>query len=406
MNSRNITAALLIVLVMVALVCSRPIDFMQKLFTLEENQLSGSTPSDASGSPASVSQLSNQYDNGFWHRSDFIWGNGAIAKQLGMRGYYSDLGVLVYNGDYIVSAGNKTSTDYEIEQLKRLAEVAKAKGTGVLYVNAPAKYLDDSIISESFGIESYSNRKADDLMRRLRGETDIACVDLREDIVMEGKDIYSMFYRTDHHWTVPVGLWAARRTARALNESLGFEIDLSRYDDDRFTSTHYHDAWVGEQGQKISEGYIGRDDFTCIEPKAEQHYSVTDLVANTTKEGGFELLLDKSVFDGSDPSASWHYSYMPGSLDFSKVVNHDVDKLKILYLCDSYSYVVVPFLCQGIREVTTIIPRSYSGDILNLIESIDYDAVVILYSQVMIGAHNDPNSSNYHMFTFDRSSGT
>lgn len=58
---------------------------------------------------------------------------------------------------------------------------------------------------------------------------------IREKIREDGLDIYDMFYRTDHHWKTWSGLWAAEKIAAGLNELRGYDIDLSLYDESRYT---------------------------------------------------------------------------------------------------------------------------------------------------------------------------
>lgn len=399
--SRSVVSVFLVMFVLAAMLYSGSVKTMGELLLSVERQFAVEADPNSQTDSASPEDVKSGFDDHFFNRSAFIWQNGRIAKLLNMRGYYGNQGVLVYNGNYIVSASGKTSTDYEIAQLQSLDEHVKKLGKKLLYINAPNKYLDDSIISEGFGIGSYSNGNQDAFVQRLRTETDIPCIDLRENIAAEGKDIYSMFYRTDHHWTVPSGKWAARAVAAGLNEYSGYNIDLSMFDDQNYDITYFDNAWVGEQGRKISEGYIGRDSFVCMEPKSESHYIVKNRSNDTEWSGGFEVMLNKSVYENGDTSSSWHYSYMPYGLNYSEIINHDVDSGKILYLCDSYSYVVIPFLSRGVHDITTIIRRSCDVDIMKLIEEEDFDTVVILYAPFMIGAHDHPNSVNAPMFNFD-----
>lgn len=74
---------------------------------------------------------------------------------------------------------------------------------------------------------------------------------------------------------------------------------------------------------------------------------------------------------------------------------------KILLLCDSFSYVVVPFLAQDVHQIDTLVLRSGNYNLNKIIQENNYDTVIILYAQFMIGAHDDINSANYRMFSFD-----
>lgn len=78
-----------------------------------------------------------------------------------------------------------------------------------------------------------------------------------------------------------------------------------------------------------------------------------------------------------------------------------VSEGKILMLGDSYSQVVVPFLSLGVSDVSTLVLRGFNGSLRQYIEENDFDTVVILYAQFMVGAHDNPASANYKMFTLE-----
>ena len=72
-----------------------------------------------------------------------------------------------------------------------------------------------------------------------------------------------------------------------------------------------------------------------------------------------------------------------------------------LFLGDSYERTLIPFMSLGIRNIYKIEPRYMSSkDIQAVIESGDYDTVILTYAQFMIGAHDNPDNANYRMFTF------
>ena len=81
--------------------------------------------------------------------------------------------------------------------------------------------------------------------------------------------------------------------------------------------------------------------------------------------------------------------------------NKDVVKNNILLLCDSYAYVVIPFLSLGIQDITSVILRSFDESLKKYIETENFDTIIIMYAEFMIGAHDSPSSANYKMFTLD-----
>lgn len=75
----------------------------------------------------------------------------------------------------------------------------------------------------------------------------------------------------------------------------------------------------------------------------------------------------------------------------------------MLLLGDSYAQVTEPFLSLSVHEIDSLILRSCDEDFdlhQYIIEN-GYDTVVICYAQFMIGAHDNPESANYKMFSFN-----
>lgn len=322
----------------------------------------------------------------------------AQADAPDAESYYREENYLDLDG-HLVTPFRYASADYEVAQMERLNDHLKARGIPLLYVNAPTKYVDDALIEARFGIESYVNRNADRFIRRLREHTDIPVLDLRDNLRAEGLDILSLFFRTDHHWTPATGLWATKHIARFMNDCGAASIDTALFDSDNYTTVRYTDAWIGEEGRKLAD--VPRDDFTCIEPSPDLRVSVTQLGTGSVLNGGSELLLNKAVYNSAD-GRSWYYSYMPLGLDFAKLTNLSGGEGRILLLGDSYAYTVVPFLIEGVHEITTVIMRRYTDDLMQLIDAGDYDCVVVFYVEFMIGAQTDPGNDNYGMFSFDR----
>lgn len=329
-----------------------------------------------------------------------IDGNGAVAKMLHMRGYYSDLGIYITDDLSIISKSDQTTTDYEYQQMCQFKDFLDQQDIQLLYVNAPVKYLDDSVFQKEFGLDSYSNQNSDKLLSRMK-DADIECLDLREEIKQDHMEISQMFYRTDHHWTTRSGFWATRKIAETLNDKFGYHIDMALYDESQYRITEYSQKWLGEQGRKIALSYAGLDDYTFMEPKFS-----TDLTfynKDQKQEGDFGILVDKTRLNSDQDvydAQSLHYTYLPGVTSTAEIQNHKKKSGRVLLLADSYMHVVMPFLSLGVSDLSMCAPRYYRG-VRKLIKERKVDTVVILYAQFMIGAHDDPDSANYNQFTFD-----
>lgn len=349
--------------------------------------------------PLTVDAIENEFVSTLYMKKDLINLNGSMARELGMQGFYSDMGMYVTDDNYIVSASAYTTTDYEYAETVAFRDFLESNGINFLYVNEPTKYVDDNLFYKEFGVETYSNRNMDLFLSRIR-DAGINTVDIRDNIAAENINVRDLFYRTDHHWTTPAGLWATKIMAEALNDDCGYDIDLSIYDDKNFDTTEWKACWLGEQGRKVAESYVGLDDYTEVKPNFETSYTFIN-GDGTTWEGTFNDFVNESVYNTENDvyeNSSWHYSY-----NRINCINNNVESGKVLILGDSYDHVTQPFLSLGVHQVDTLILRGYddSFSLRNYILENGYDTVIVAYAQFMVGAHDNVDSANYRMFTFE-----
>lgn len=332
--------------------------------------------------------------------------NGKLAKSLGLREIYQKTGGIVLENGYVAGVYPMTTTDYEIEQIAALKAFLDARGIQLLYVNEPTKYFDDDVIKNELGRFTYVNRNTDIFLERL-DDMGVHYIDLRENYNAMGFDSFDLFYKTDHHWTVPAGKIAAEAIAAELNAWYGYHIDLSLYEDSLFSVTHYENAWLGEQGKKLGVSFVGMDDYDLVLPDYVTDYTIYCPNGNVIHGSFEEVLVNQEVFmpeNNSDvySALSWHYSYMPDGLNGSTVINHgNPEGKKVLILGDSYEQVTVPFLSLGISEIHTLVLREFGFSLEEYIDSHDIDTVIIAYVSSMIGAHDNEASANYEMFHFE-----
>ena len=343
-----------------------------------------------------LQDIQDRYTDCFWKKDDFINLNGWLARLFGIRSYFKNKGIYITSDRWITGWYGKTSSDYEIEQTVDFKNFLDANEIKLLYVNEPVKYIDDSVFEKEFGMPSYSNRNLDVFLSRL-DEVGVHYVDLRDGIRAEGLDVKKMFYRTDHHWTTPAGLWATRKIAEGMNAWCGYSIDTGIYDKSNYIFREWKGSWLGEQGVLVAESYVGRDDYTEVKPKFETSFTFKNY--DGLEEGNFDGFINEGIYDPQsnvNAHPSWHYSYLRRN-----VINNKVGYGKVLILGDSYDYVVAPFISLGVRECDFIVLRDYSEDfdLRKFILDNGYDTVLVCYAQFMVGAH-DYQGANYRMFTF------
>lgn len=355
--------------------------------------------------PVSMADLSADLLEKLPYKYDMIELSGTVLKTTNTRSYYNNTyGLNISKEGYNIGRYDAASSDYETEQMIGFQEYLDSKGIDLLYVNEPTKYIDDSFYQEQFGGESFTNRNMDTFLSRIRKEG-ISCLDLRDNIREENIDPLSLFYRTDHHWTVPASKWAATLIAERLNEEFQYGIDLSLYDGEQFKEVFFQDSWLGEQGRKVAKSYIGLDDYTMIEPSYPTDYTIKNKKGKVIKRGDFGCFIDKKMYDRKVDvydAPYWHYSY--NDYVNGNIINNRVKSgKKVLLLGDSYEYSMAPFLSLGLKELQVVIPRELPPkvSVRDFVEKGDFDMVIIAYAQFMLGSHDDETDSNYRMYTLD-----
>lgn len=311
--------------------------------------------------------LSTETLNALPYKNRMVDLSGSVLKAAGTRGYYNKrYGVNITKDGYTVGQYAQTDTDYEVEQMIAFKQYLDAKGISLLYVCEPTKYIEDKFFYEQFGTESFVNRNTDLFLSSISKEG-IACLDLRDNIRQEKIDPMSLFYKTDHHWTVPAARWAASKVAEKLNQNsdrTGYSIDLSLYSGNNFNQVEYKKCWLGEQGRLVSTKYIGLDDYTMMEPKYATSYTVTADDGSVKAEGDFNIFINKSVYEPKDnfaSASSWHYSYK--AYNGMTIQNNNIDKGRVLVLGDSFEQPMVPFLSLGIHNMKLVVLREIQGSI-------------------------------------------
>lgn len=351
-----------------------------------------------SAEATTVSSIESTYTAAIPNQKDLINLNGRMANFLNIQGFYSNMGIYVTDDKYIVSAYSSTTTDYEYNETIDFRNFLSENGINFLYVNEPTKYIDDDMLKTEFGVETHINENADLFLSRIR-DAGISTIDLRDNIVQEDKNIYDMFFKTDHHWTPQTGLWATQIIADGLNTYCGYDIDTTIYNEENYTLTEWKNCWLGEQGKLIAKTYVGLDDYTEVKPNFETSFTFMN-EDGTTCKGTFDNFVDESVYNLETDvyeNGSWHYSYL-----IKNSFNNNVSDGKVLLIGDSYEHVVFPFLALGVHEIDFLVLRSCdeSFNLRNYILENGYDTVVVAYAQFMIGAHDSESSANYRMFTF------
>ena len=144
---------------------------------------------------------------------------------------------------------------------------------------------------------------------------------------------------------------------------------------------------------------MGLDDYTEMKPSFDTDFTFINSENGTPLKGNFESFISESVFNPNNDvytNDSWHYAYKA----MNNIINHNISEGTVLLLGDSYDRVTQPFLALGIHAVDFLCLRDIDFDLRDYILQHNYDTVIVAYAQFMLGAHDDPASANYDMYSF------
>ncbi len=325
-------------------------------------------------------------------RMNFVEMNASFNKLIGMNIVSGTDSVLVMRNGYLTFEAYPVNTDYPVESTAYFSNYLKNKGINFLYVQCPSKEnpLDNQL---PYGIDDNYNLTADSIVNGL-SRKGTATVDLRKNLTEDFDDYYSCFFKTDHHWTPETGVWAAGEIAAQLNDCFDYSIDLSFADLNNYNIKVYEDYCFGSQGKKATLKYADPEDISLIYPKKDTDFTVK-YDSDNALNGRFEdTLLRKSVFDKIDYyNISTYSAYFYGNHALTTIHNNKNENGKrMLYIMDSFSASIVPYLALEIEDMLVLDLRNFDGSVISAIESFKPDTVVVAYNPSVITGDTSHNS--------------
>lgn len=119
-------------------------------------------------------------------------------------------------------------------------------------------------------------------------------------------------------------------------------------------------------------------------------------------DGSFDDMFDNySLYDGGYLR---YYMYLGTNVNDLTIHNNYLNNGKVAILGDSLTNAVAPFLSVEMEEVQVYNPRvilSEGKSIIDELVNSGCDTVIILYSEAVLGGHENMESANAPMFLFD-----
>ena len=262
-----------------------------------------------------------------------------------------------------------------LDRIRTLGETADACGARKLFVVIPQKVCSRQESFASRGVYDGSD-DIDAYRKGVFADLDYDVLDLHDAIHEAGMDHLSLYFRTDHHWTYPVGLWAAGRIAQALS------MDASLYGADRYETESHPHVFLGSEGKRVGTLYSGVDDLDIPIPSFDTSYELDIPGREIRKTGSFaETMLFREELKRDYFHATPYRVLLKGDHDLLTIRNRNLpDGPRVLMLKDSFADCVAPYFAASCGELTLIDTRYYTGSVIDYVRENPVDVLLIAQS--------------------------
>ena len=311
----------------------------------------------------------------------FVEAGRSMDKVLAWDVINPDMNVYKLQDGYLTYCYKKMNMEEHVRSVADFEAFIRQQGGKLLYVQSPGK-------SNPFGDKEleridYANKNADMLLQGLR-EHGIAVFDLRQEMYkdMGNEGWHRAFFRTDHHWQPSTALWAAEKLARKLHVDYGVDVNFEHFSEDAYEVVHYEDYFLGSQGKKVTLAQTTADDFDLYYPKfpTDVHIGIASL--GIDERGDFDVMYDmaqvKKDFYRVSPYSAYGYGDSP-EIKVHNFKNEHLQDKKIVIIRDSMVDSVLPFLAMGIKDITFLDIRHFTGSVRKYMEEFKPDIVIVMY---------------------------
>ncbi len=285
---------------------------------------------------------------------------------------------------YLANTCEKMSAELKesiCSETENLHDYLADNGIDFLYIQLPGKICQyDKQLS--FGAKDFSNENADSLLNSFASQG-IDAFDIRQVIHENNIDHYSLFFKTDHHWTTNAAFLVSGFITDKLAIGYRFPVRNDITDINNYYVQTYKNYFLGSIGKRVGQYYAGVDDYSLILPKFSTEMSTTFYKKDGSvdeRNGSFE---DTFIFYENLEKRDYFYSnpyaaYLYGNPPLITMRGNETEK-KILMLSDSYSSPVLPYLTlSSCSEIHRLDPRYYNDSVRQYIKEFNPDIVIVM----------------------------
>lgn len=286
---------------------------------------------------------------------------------------------------YLTYSYKKMDMAEHIGAVTEFAQFVSQQGGRLLYVQSPGK-------TNPFGDREldrldYANYNTDMLLQGLQ-EHGVDVFDLRQEMYqdMGNEGWHKAFFRTDHHWLPSTALWAAEKLAARLHADYDVDVDFGHFSEADYDVVNYENYFLGSQGKKVTLAKTTAEDIALYYPKFSTDVRIEILSKGIDERGDFTVMYDmnqvkKRDFYGGNPYGAYGYGDMP-KIKVHNFRNEHLRDKKILVIRDSMVDTVLPFLSMGLKDITLLDVRHFTGSVRRYVEDFKPDIVVVMYKPV------------------------
>ena len=310
--------------------------------------------------PQMGDKLEADYSSVFYGKMQYVNLNGFFRKLLNQ---HEMNGITKLNNGWLASVVSDNNMDIVIQNAQnvgKLNQYLEENDIQLLYVIAPdtvSKY-DDQLPK---GVQDYTNEKLDVFMEELKAE-DVNYIDLREEMYVDGINQYEFFYKTDHHWNVRGGMYAASKIIESAERMLDVTIDDRITDISNYHIENYPQWHLGSRGQRVGRYFAGIDDFEIMIPKFSTEIErISDGEIGEFKDIFlcYDALHNKNYASRYTYDKTYQYSIE------NEFVNKNASgQCKLLFLTDSMGRVVTPYISLAFSDVDVIVYETITQGVL------------------------------------------
>ena len=268
------------------------------------------------------------------------------------------------------------------ESIKSTVEFSgwcEENGIKFLYINLPAKICvsQDRNIS---GIFDFSNQNADRFLRGLEANN-VKFYDLRKFLHDEGINHHEAFFRTDHHWKLETGLWAAKHILEFLRDDYNWNVNSETLNPQNFERVVYHGSMLGTEGKKLTLARCTPDDVTRLSPKFYTNLNFENPPTPVKLSTDFSCFYGTGNIDSKDLYGIEQVrAPNDNSRAFKRVKNNlAANDKKLMLVRDSFSDSLIPFISLEIKDIEAIDLRDFQGSLKTCIKSFKPDVLIVIY---------------------------